>query len=658
MPPILPRTSGDVIVRVHTPSESWAAVLVAELAELLGLGEEGAPPPHVERLILSRSFAEVELLEAEAALSPFPPLRSLNSYFRVHLRDRPGAVPAVLAHLATLPWVGRAWAELVTELPADPLARLEPQLRPAPDGVNARNAAVLSPGKGAHLATVEHGWSTSHVDLAGYGIGAPLWGDNIRKAATKPGDRRANHGTSSLGAAVGRRNGEGVEGVAPATSGVTISSCWLAATDIGEYVASAIVALVDRTPAGTVLLLEVQRDFLPTEVDEADFHAIRLACAFGIVVVEPAGNGAADLDRVGSPVGRLDPTHPAWQGDSGAIVVGATVAGSMQRWAASNFGRRVDCCAAGQSVVSAGQPKRPDGALKVPGAPNDADHAWRSDFGGTSAAAAIVAGVALVLVGEALRRGRQPPLSSDVRAWLRGNGTPSLHERVGTLPDLAQLATSLPASTPRRRPGLSLTTSPGRGHTSVTNPQTSEGNSGIRDVNGVDAGTVVTVAGSTGGMAVPGAAPPLGLAQTEHWVVPSMASLAMSGEHRVQFVPGVPGPTWGTWSMPPNAGWKQIYPSGWFANASFTYQNPPNPAAVAAEQALGETPLSDLYYKLYRRPSAPGCPGSSWGSCGAGPSPATPSGTAGSSTSSSTSSTWGRSCGWCPTGCPAGSGPG
>ena len=42
---------------------------------------------------------------------------------------------------------------------------------------------------------------------------------------------------------------------------------------------------------GDVLLLEVQRSYLPTEVDDADFDAIRLAVAHGIVVVEAAGNG-------------------------------------------------------------------------------------------------------------------------------------------------------------------------------------------------------------------------------------------------------------------------------------------------------------------------------------------------------------------------------
>ena len=72
---------------------------------------------------------------------------------------------------------------------------------------------------------------------------------------------------------------------------------------------------------GDVLLIEQQGwngdTYTPVEIDPAVFDAIATAVAQGIVVIEPAGNGACNLD------------DPIWEGwfdrnvrDSGAIMVG------------------------------------------------------------------------------------------------------------------------------------------------------------------------------------------------------------------------------------------------------------------------------------------------------------------------------------------------
>ena len=84
------------------------------------------------------------------------------------------------------------------------------------------------------------------------------------------------------------------------------------ATDLpngGSYsVAAAIDCATDFMAPGDVMLVEAQtygprdhdgdgtNDFVPVEWDQAEYDAIKIATAAGIVVVEPAGNGGEDLD--------------------------------------------------------------------------------------------------------------------------------------------------------------------------------------------------------------------------------------------------------------------------------------------------------------------------------------------------------------------------
>jgi hypothetical protein len=174
----------------------------------------------------------------------------------------------------------------------------------------------------------------------------------------------------------------------------------------------------------------------PAEEDLAVFNAIRLvsACGNERIVVLAAGNNGLDLGLVALTNGRLfaDPDkHPQW--DSGAIIVGACnvdAAGAHplvnELGGNSNFGERVDCFAWGARVETCG------------GTPLSPTASYTNIFGGTSSAAAIVAGAATLVQGMHLKRptGSRPPLRAcQIRELLSTTGTAS-NKAIGRMPDL------------------------------------------------------------------------------------------------------------------------------------------------------------------------------------------------------------------------------
>jgi hypothetical protein len=254
----------------------------------------------------------------------------------------------------------------------------------------------------------------------------------------------------------------GFIGLAPKAA-LRLASCYHHATGSAEHVSDALCALLHPGERRAVILLEVQRGpGLPTEVEPPDLHAIRLAVSLGYTVIEAAGNGRVDLDHpaeLGLPLG-----HPAWKGDSGAVLVGAT--GPRPPYSVlstSNYGDRVDVFAHGAQVSA------PGAAFGVfAPSPAHLDAERRDDFGGTSAAAAIIAGVALALLGHE-HAAHRPDLSpADLREWLRAGPTTPGHlltrfvsriahrlpgaprATVGHAPDLAEVR--LGAGIPRKHP--------------------------------------------------------------------------------------------------------------------------------------------------------------------------------------------------------------
>ena len=264
-------------------------------------------------------------------------------------------------------------------------------LDPAPTGIDAefvwpRTAPDGTPlgfpggdGAGQYVVDLERGWTLGHEDLAS--VGATLLGGTIRDAS------RA-HGTSVLGEMVAADNTVGCVGIAPAADADVISYWGTSG------VADTIVSAITNLSFGEVLLLEVQYNFLPVELWNAEFESIRLATALGITVIEAAGNGGANLNTATSPSGArvLDRSHTDFR-DSGAIIVGAavsTVTGLQHgRDVDSNFGNRIDCYAWGDNVVTP--------TSNASGATDQ----YTTNFQNTSAAAPTIAGAALLVQGMA-----------------------------------------------------------------------------------------------------------------------------------------------------------------------------------------------------------------------------------------------------------------
>ncbi len=265
---------------------------------------------------------------------------------------------------------------------------VEGHLRAAPDGIGA---ALVWPradgtgvrgadGTGVSFIDMELGWTLDHVDLPTRGL-EPLYGRII--------DMSRQHGTAVLGVIAAKHDSSRCRGIVPNLQSVQVVSY---EADKRRDYAHAMARALEMLEPGDVFLLEAQLARptpLPLEAQRTEFELIRNATAQGIIIIEPAGNnagGGVDLARYAD---NLNPDSPSFE-DSGAIVVGAGSAHSPHtRVSTSNFGTRVNCYAWGENVATLNSNVSAH------------THSYRSDFGGTSAAAAIIAGAALAVQGMA-----------------------------------------------------------------------------------------------------------------------------------------------------------------------------------------------------------------------------------------------------------------
>jgi len=290
-------------------------------------------------------------------------------------------------------------------------------------------------GAGVKVVDVEQGWVFNHVDLKL--PGNPLvYGKNLLYQ---------DHGTAVLGILRALDNTIGVVGMAPACS-LRVASQWETSTTWNTPDAIAAAAQVLRS--GDVLVIESQcelssgsNEFWPVEIYSDTWNAIRNAADKGIVVVEAAGNGGHDLDTGLAWDGKTLVVAANWftDNDSGAVMVAAAdggLTGSFTRQYESNYGKRIDCFGWGTDVATTGI----SGLTTTNG--------YRTDFSGTSAATALVAGAITSLQGMVRATTGSGLAGPTLRTHLKdtGNGTlPTygLAEKIGQMPNLAALAAAL-----------------------------------------------------------------------------------------------------------------------------------------------------------------------------------------------------------------------
>jgi hypothetical protein len=380
---------------------------------------------------------------AEAAL--------LQSYQVAELQA--GADPESVARaLAARPDVEIAYVEGgPTPPPAsyarDPLSEQQGYLNEGPAGINALWAWTKTNGTGVGFVDLERGWTLDHEDLAGQNI-------SVISGLNKD---FFGHGTAVLGEVVAAVNGLGGIGIAPGVQARVVSQ-WRSNSEYRTDVAiRSAVAVMQR---GDVLLLEAQttyatsgRAFVPVEVEESVFDAIRFATDNGIVVIEAGANGSVDLDAFVDMKGRriLDRSSSDFR-DSGAIMVGAASAASPhRRLGFSNFGSRIDCFAWGELIVTCGD-----------GGAGNALNSYTSQFGGTSGASPIVTGAAIILQALAKQNGNVYS-PHELRSILsdRALGTASANpaaDLIGVMPNLRtiieqELSPSVAVAAERRAGG-------------------------------------------------------------------------------------------------------------------------------------------------------------------------------------------------------------
>jgi hypothetical protein len=329
-----------------------------------------------------------------------------------------------------------------------------------PVGVNARSSWTRPGGDGAGIEVMIVGgaWQLGHEDLHGDASGV-IAGTPIDALSFR------NHGTAMLGVVRADRNAFGVTGIAPACRARQVAT-------FGLGTAAAINAAAKALPVGGVVLCEWQRPgpgstgvgsagFIAIEWWPDDFAAIQAATAGGVIFVAPAGNGGVSLDdpTYAQPLPGFPGTwkNPFGRGtaDSGSILVGAgsppdQTHGRPQqvdrsRLDFSNYGACVDAQGWGAEVTTLAYGDLQGGTDET---------LWYTDiFGGTSAAAAMIAGVIAALQGVNVGGGskRAPLTPAQVRQLLRTSGSPQQDgknltaQRIGSRPELLALIAMLPA---------------------------------------------------------------------------------------------------------------------------------------------------------------------------------------------------------------------
>ena len=391
--------------------------------------------------------AERTLLEAKTGHQ----LADMNNYFEIPVSS-PAQAEALVNQLNRLPEVEIAYAPPRPE-PAVDIPPTTPDYVPnqtylnmAPDGVDALYAHTLpgGDGSGVQVADLEGDWKYDHEDLE-----IPV----SRILGGAPGAEQSwrDHGTAVLGEMVGGSNGYGVTGIAPGATVAYLFSIF----NMGD--AQGMLMAGDSLNPGDALLIELhapgprynfqsrtdQLGYVCMEYWQANFDALQLTWAKGIIVCEAAGNGAENLDDV-IYENKFDTTVR----NSHAIICGAGAPPSgnygpdRSRLGFSNYGARVNLQGYGREVTTCGY-----GNLFTGG--GDERQYYSSSFSGTSSASPIVTGSVLALQGiYKVQYGGAVMNSDRMRDVLIATGSPqqsNTSQHIGPRPDLRAASAALTA---------------------------------------------------------------------------------------------------------------------------------------------------------------------------------------------------------------------
>lgn len=326
----------------------------------------------------------------------------------------------------------------------DGLSANQGYLDAAPVGIGARFAWTLNggDGNGVQFVDLERGWNLNHEDLLAATVG---------QAPGLLNQDEFYHGTRTLGVVLAQDNKVGCVGIAPAAKS-TISSIWRTPTTWN--IADGLMAALPQLGLGEVLLAETQiilngKQFLPIELEPANFETIRLATALGVTIIEPAGNGTFNLNLEPDALGNQILNRGGAQfRDSGAVMVAAATRVTRQRLQggintffsaqSSNFGNRVNCFAWGEQVTTTDTD-----------ALGTANTLYTNGFDGTSSASAIISGAAVALQGiaKATPLGVRTPgqlrnlLANPTTGTLSANSTTTNPnaDNIGVMPNLQNI---------------------------------------------------------------------------------------------------------------------------------------------------------------------------------------------------------------------------
>ncbi len=368
---------------------------------------------------------------------------------RTYVRLESPAAEVLATELLADPRVESAWLAPLPPPPPEDIPPVTPDFVAemawlGPVGPDFVEAARWPGGRGAYVtvADIEYAFTADHEDLAGR-VPPAVWG-------WESGDY-AFHGTMVLGMLTAGNNGYGMTGAVDESEVLVLSPY-----DARRWydVAAAVLAAVELLVPGDVLLIEQQGfrngTYCPASIEPDVFDAIAAATAAGIVVIEPSGNGEADLD------------DRVWNGwfdreiqDSGSVMVGGGVPpGDLtepaRSWGGSSYGGRIDVQGWYGEVATLTDGEQGGYYADLFFPDGDGRQGYTSFFSGTSSASAMVAAAAAVAQSVHVATTGAPMSPSELRALLVSTGSPQTGassaaiatHRIGPQPDLRRLLRS------------------------------------------------------------------------------------------------------------------------------------------------------------------------------------------------------------------------